>query len=202
MRVLVTGFGRFPGAPVNPTSTLAREMARRRRLISRGIHVESRILPTEWAILDAFDAHLAASRPDIVLMLGLAARRRHVSIELWAANAASRSPDAARRHAPGRALVTGGPGRRPCAALPAALLHALRLARLPAGLSRDAGRYLCNALAYRAYASVGARGRPARAVFVHIPPPVRAGIGLPALLRGLEDIVMALAAQLRAAPSR
>lgn len=202
MRVLVTGFGRFPGAPINPTSSLALQMARRRRLTSRGIDVQSRILPTEWATLGEFDALLATSKADIVLMLGLATRRRRVSIELWAANAASRSADAARRHAPERALVPGGPERRRCAARPTALIHALRQARVPAGPSRDAGRYLCNAVAYHAYGCAQAGRGPALAVFVHIPLPARAGIRLPTLLRGFENLVLALAAQVRAAPSR
>jgi pyroglutamyl-peptidase len=45
------------------------------------------------------------------------------------------------------------------------LLAAARAARVPVRLSRDAGRYLCNYLCWRA----SARGGPRLAAFVHVP---------------------------------
>lgn len=80
-RILVTGFGRFPGMPANPSSGLASALARSRRL--RSGQVEARILPTRWSEAEGFPAVLDAA-PDIVLMLGVAGRRRHVTIELVA----------------------------------------------------------------------------------------------------------------------
>jgi pyroglutamyl-peptidase len=53
-----------------------------------------------------------------------------------------------------------------------ALLAAAHNARVPAVLSRDAGRYLCNYLCWRARAAVRSEG-PRLAAFVHVPPVAR-----------------------------
>uniref|UniRef100_UPI003FA55DB1 pyroglutamyl-peptidase I family protein n=1 Tax=Methylobacterium sp. Leaf118 TaxID=2876562 RepID=UPI003FA55DB1 len=75
-------------------------------------------------------------------------------------------PDASGRVSRRLAFEPGGPAlRRSPAAGPVQV--ALRRAGLEAALSRDAGRYLCNAAYYR----VLAQGCPA--VFLHIPMPPR-----------------------------
>jgi pyroglutamyl-peptidase len=48
------------------------------------------------------------------------------------------------------------------------LLRAVRAANLPAALSHDAGRYLCNYLCWQA-AAAAARQGPSIAAFVHVP---------------------------------
>ena len=201
-RILVTGFGRFPGAPINPTGPLAHALVRSRRPALARLDRKARVLETCWAEIGRLDALLAAEQPDIVLMLGLAARRRQVCVELRAVDMAGGPPDAARQRGPER-ILAGGPRRAyRCAAAPMPLLHALRQAGVPARLSRDAGRYLCNALACAVYFRAKTLGRPQLAAFVHIPRPDRAGMAPGALLRGLEGVLIALAAQLRAYPSR
>ena len=50
------------------------------------------------------------------------------------------------------------------------LLAAVRAARVPATLSRDAGRYLCNYLCWRATEAARKTGGPRLAAFVHVPP--------------------------------
>ena len=45
----------------------------------------------------------------------------------------------------------------------------MRAARVPAALSRDAGRYLCNYLCWRAAEAVAAANGPKLAAFVHVP---------------------------------
>lgn len=201
-RILVTGFGRFPGMPANPSADLASALARSRRL--RSGQVEVRILPTRWSEAERFASTLDAIAPDIVLMLGVAGRRRHVTIELVARNATGVFPDAARARPAARRLEREGPVRRGLAAAPMPLLRALREAGAPARLSRDAGRYVCNALAWSAYgwaqADARADGGQRLAVFVHIP---RAGV-IPAatLKRALEALLVALAGQHRQAEPR
>lgn len=196
-RILVTGFGRFPGMPANPSAGIASTLARSRRL--RSGQVEARILPTRWSEAEGFPAVLDATAPDIVLMLGVAGRRRHVTIELVARNATGLFPDADRAWPAARRLERNGPELRRLGAAPMPLLRALREAGAPALLSRDAGRYVCNALAWRAYgwAQAGARadGGQRLVVFVHIP---RSGV-IPAatLKRALEALLVALAGQYR-----
>ena len=200
--LLVTGFGPFPGAPANPAAGLARALVRLRRPALAGTRRSLRIIPTRWEEATAFPTALEDLAPDIVLMIGLAARRRAVCIELLGRNRTRLFPDAARQRPAGPLFERGGPPSRRCAADPAPLLHALARAGLPAKLSRDAGGYVCNALSWHAY---GWAQGPRLAVFVHVPRPGVGGpLGRARMLRGLGDLMVALVAQhrLRAAIAR
>lgn len=194
-RVLVTGFGRFPGAPVNPSGPLARALAATRRL--PGVQIEASVLPTLWDAAAGFAAQLDRLQPDVVLMIGLASRRREVCIEITGRNATGRFPDAARARPGTRRLIAGGPPTRRCAAEAAPLLQALKRAGVPARLSRNAGGYICNALAYYAYGWARTAGAAHLAVFVHIPHPRPGGIPAAAMRRGLEALLVALVARQR-----
>ncbi|WP_428029214.1 peptidase C15 [Ancylobacter sp.] len=203
-RVLVTGFGRFPGMPANPAALLARRVAGGR--LRAGPCLEAHVLPTRWDAAAAFVDTLDDRAPDIVLMLGVAARRRHVAIECVARNATGVFPDAGRRRPACRPLSPGAPAQRRVSAAPVPLLAALRGSGVPARLSRDAGGYVCNALAWSAYgwAHAGRRtdGGPRLAVFVHVPLPRPGRLALARLLRALEALLVALLAQFRRSRTR
>jgi len=99
-----------------------------------------------------------------------------VRIETRARNAVSLLPDAGGAALHRHAIVFGGPGT---IALPAPAQHLLATVRAlhaPAALSRDAGRYLCNYLCWRASEATRRHGGPRIAAFVHVPP-VRRKIG-------------------------
>ncbi len=169
--VLVTGFGPFPGAPYNPTTPLAYRLARLRRPALTDATVVAHIFPTSYAAVDRdLPKLLERHRPDALLMFGLALRARHLRIERRARNALTIIPDvtslAPRRHtiakAAPRALPMPAPAHR--------LLAAARSAIGPAVLSQDAGRYLCNYLAWRAAEAVSGTNGPRLAAFVHVPP--------------------------------
>ncbi|MCB4768973.1 peptidase C15 [Ancylobacter sp. Lp-2] len=203
--ILVTGFGPFPGAPANPAAGLARDLVRLRRPTLAGTRRSLRLLPTIWEETAGFPHVLDALAPDIVLMIGLAARRRTVSVELLGHNRTRLFPDAARRHPPGPRFEAGDAATRRCSAAPAPLLYALAAAGVPARLSRDAGGYVCNALSWSAYGWAQRDARMPLAVFVHIPRPRANGpLGRARLLRGLGNLMVALVAQhrLRAASAR
>lgn len=167
--VLVTGFGRFPGAPFNPTAALASRLARTAR--RRGVSAIAHVFATTYAAVEReLPALIAAHRPDAIMMLGLAGRRRHVSIELFARNRMStRFPDAAGA-VPRRTAITPGTlaHMRGRAAF-SRLLAAARATRVKTLLSRDAGSYLCNFVYWRALEAAAQPGGPRRAVFVHVP---------------------------------
>ncbi len=165
--VLVTGFGAFPGAHSNPTTavlaTIERERARLNRL---GIVLRTVILPVVYdAVAPALRAAVAEARPDVILHLGLASRRRVVSVETRAVNRANPlHPDAARRRT-AQSLAAHGPARLP-STYPAAQVAAAARRTWPAtALSIDAGDYLCNATLYR---SLVERLAPS-AGFIHVP---------------------------------
>jgi len=168
IRILITGFGPFPGAPANPSLHLARHAARIRRMRFHGVQRILRLLPTTWAMLDEMPAILAQTKPDAVLMFGVAGRRRKVTPELRAVNRQSPlKPDAIGRFAGARARQPGQPfaRRTPIDAL--RLQKAIQAVQAPSEVSRDAGDYLCNALSWVVLGS----GLPS--IFVHVPRPRR-----------------------------
>ncbi|HSP25535.1 MAG TPA: peptidase C15 [Saliniramus sp.] len=183
-RLLITGFGPFPRVPRNPSANLARDVAADPRWRRLGIAVEALVLETRYA---AIETHLIPKirdfRPDAILMLGVAARRRHVSVEMRATNRVSRlMPDAGGRIAPQLAFQPGAPAALRSHAPLVPMLWAMRRRGVDARLSRDAGRYLCNA----AYFAALMETLPAKAhggengattaipvVFIHIPLPQR-----------------------------
>jgi pyroglutamyl-peptidase len=168
--VLVTGFGPFPGAPFNPSGPLARKLAAIRRPALADIKLHAHVFPTSYRAVDQeLPALIAKHHPDAILMFGLATRSRHVRIETQARNTLSSFPDASGRAAKAPAIAPSKQSSLPIRAPRGALLHAARRGPIPARLSRDAGRYLCNYLYWRGLEAAGNPGGPRIVVFVHIP---------------------------------
>jgi pyroglutamyl-peptidase len=170
LRVLITGFGPFPGAPFNPTMALVERITRLRRPAFDDVELSSHIFHVTYATVDReFPALLAKHRPDALLMFGLAARTSHLRIETRARNAITTTwPDAdgtrIRKGSidPDAGAVMLGPHT-------AKLLRAALATGIDARASRDAGSYLCNYLSWRAAeATQGERG-PHLAAFIHVP---------------------------------
>jgi len=169
VRVLLVGFGPFPGARFNSSAVLVTALARRRRPALAGIVCTTHVFATTYAAVDRDLPKLFAEKPDVILMIGLAARRRQLCIETRARNALSvLYPDAGGYRPQRGVIVRGGPSALRGAARFANLLGAVRAIDFPARLSRDAGRYLCNYAYWRALE----RARDGRPLvqFLHIPP--------------------------------
>src|ERR1700761_7328209 len=168
MRVLIAGFGPFPGAPFNPSAALAQALARRQRPALAGTARTAHVFATAYAAVDHDLKKLLAAKPDVVLMFGLAGRRRHLCIETRARNAVSTVfPDARRYRPVSRTIATGEPTFQYGHASFMRLLNAARANGVPSRLSRDAGRYLCNYVYWQALHH-SRNGRPLIA-FIHIP---------------------------------
>lgn len=199
--VLITGFGRFPGAPFNPSGPLALALAKRRRPAFAGVRRAVHIFETSYAAVDRdLPKLLADHKPDIVLMFGLAARTPFVRIETRARNAVSiLFPDVTGFRPADRAIAPGKPALRGRASF-ARLLGAARATGTRSRLSRDAGRYLCNYVYWRALEA--SRSGTPLTQFIHIPPvpksPRRPGrkrrLSHAALVRTGEAILLALLA--------
>jgi len=168
MRILIAGFGPFPGAPFNPSALLTVALPRRRRPALADMRIESHVFATAYAAVDRDLPRLFARKPDAVLIFGLAAHRPYLSVETRARNAVSPLSTDATGQRRRRATIDAGAPRSLSGNAPAAfLLDALRRSRVPARLSRDAGRYLCNYAYWRALQHVE-KNRPL-VQFVHIP---------------------------------
>ena len=166
--VLITGFGRFPGAPFNPSGPLATAVGKRRRPAFGEVRRVVHIFKTSYAAVDRDLPKLIAKyKPDIVLMFGLAARAPHLRVETRARNAVSiLFPDVTGFRPPDRAIAQGKPplyGPAPAAHL----LAAARASGMRSRLSRDAGRYLCNYVYWRGLEA--SRSGTPLVQFIHIP---------------------------------
>lgn len=203
LRILVTGFGPFPGAPRNPTQALVGRLARLRRPALADVDVISHVFPVSYRSVDLqLPDLLARHRPHALLMFGLAARTPHLRIETRARNTlTTRWPDRDGRYNTHGAIVPGaeamafGPQTR-------RLLRAALASGVEAKLSRDAGSYLCNYLCWRALEATTAGSGPRLAAFVHVPP-VRLGKATAAgLARAGAALLLQMAALAKVSPAR
>jgi pyroglutamyl-peptidase len=192
-RLLLTGFGPFPGAPRNPTAEVVARLATGDALRRLGVEIVPHVFDTTWGALDALPDVVAATRPDIVLHLGLKRRARAIAVEAFGRNRVLRAAvDAAGVAAATSMLDPAGPQRRAATLRVGRLRARIAALGLPAEVSHDAGRYLCNALLYR---SLGLGCRPTG--FLHLPP-TRDLVGLARSRFTLPDLVDATAAAIAA----
>jgi len=170
LRILVTGFGPFPGAPYNPTKPLVERLLRLRRPAFGDVELSSNIFHVTYATIDReLPGLLTRHRPHALLMFGLAARTPYLRIETRARNAITTIwPDADGTRirkgsiAPGADALMFGPQT-------AKLLRVALATGIDARSSRDAGSYLCNYLSWRAIEAVRRDDGPRLAAFIHVP---------------------------------
>lgn len=200
--LLVTGFGPFPGMPRNPSGGAAARLAACPRWRLHEVEARCRVLTTAYATLPHELDPILMTEPDAVLMIGVAGRSTRIRVESRATNRRSRLfPDVAGA-SPGQTGEKDSPlAARTRFARPR-MIECLHRQGLPARISRDAGRYLCNA-AYRRGLEHGTA-----TVFIHISKPPKASIRRPSggrrgagwqarLDRALFDIAVELLAQAR-----
>ena len=170
LRILISGFGPFPGAPYNPTQPLVARLLRLRRPALGDVELAGHIFPVTYGDVDRqLPELLARHRPHALLMFGLASRTAHVRVETRARNAVSVLwPDA------GHTLIckgsiSGGADAKMFGSYTARLLRAAMATGVDIRASRDAGSYLCNYLSWRAIEATHRDDGPNLAAFVHVP---------------------------------
>lgn len=151
--ILVTGFGPFGLERVNPSGLIAS------RLGGVALPVAA---DEAWELTRS---ELQRRRAVAVLALGVAGGRDRVCVEKWAVNESDyRLADDAGRVLAG-VLDAGQTSNRLATGLPAAAMaRAMRGVGVPARVSQDAGRFVCNHFYYLLL-----RHLAGRAVFVHVP---------------------------------
>lgn len=167
--VLITGFGPFPGVPVNATMRLVPTLAETGSRAFPDVRLAAEILPTEWmAAPRRLDQLLAAIAPDLVLHFGVSARARGFEVEVRAGNRRAQAADASGALPP-LSVVREEGAEHLAATLPVQhIVSRLRLRAIPAFVSRDAGAYLCNATLYHSLARAR-EARRRRVGFIHVP---------------------------------
>jgi len=169
-RILITGFGAFPGAPYNPTMPLVERLMRLRRPAFDDVELGSHIFHVTYAAVDReLPGLLGKRRPHALLMFGLAARTPYLRIETRARNAITTIwPDADGTRVR-KGSIAAGTEALMFGAHTTRLLRAALATGIDARASRDAGSYLCNYLSWRAIEATRRDGGPRLAAFVHVP---------------------------------
>jgi pyroglutamyl-peptidase len=197
---LVTGFHAFGGESVNPSW----EVCERLPEAIAGLRVECLHVPCEFRrAIEVVAAAIEHHRPELVVCLGQAGGRAHLSVERVAINVDdARMADNGGAAPVDEAIAADGPAAY-FATLPIkAMAAAMRGAGVPAMVSNTAGTYVCNHLMYGVLHFLAASGIPARAGFIHLPyaeEQVLDKPGIPALsvatmARGVEAAIAAAAA--------
>ncbi|RTL49713.1 MAG: pyroglutamyl-peptidase I [Bradyrhizobiaceae bacterium] len=191
IRILITGFEAFPGAPYNPTPKLVARLLRLRRPALDDVARIGHIFPVTYAAVDRQLPDLIATyRPDALLMFGLAQRTPFLRVETRARNTVSQIfPDAAHANVQSRTLEKGAETTRRFGPHTARLLRAAQATGIDARASLSAGFYLCNYLSWRAIEATKQEGghdsekwepvfgqnhaqrkhAPSLAAFIHVP---------------------------------
>lgn len=156
LRILITGFEAFPGAPYNPTPRLVERLLRLRRPALTDVERIGHIFPVTYEAVDRqLPELIARHQPDALLMFGLAQRTPFMRIETRARNTVTQIfPDASHRQVRSRTLEHSAESTKRFGPHTARLLRAAQATGIDARASLSAGFYLCNYLSWRAIEAV------------------------------------------------
>lgn len=170
MRILVTGFGPFPGAPFNPTMPLVERLTQLRRPAFDDVDLRGHIFHVTYDTVDReLPELLTRHQPQAMLSFGLAAETRFMRVESRARNAITTTMPDADRNRSRKASIVSGADAMLFGPHTAKLLRAALATGIDARPSRNAGNYLCNYLSWRAIEATTKPGGPLLAAFVHVP---------------------------------
>lgn len=168
MRVLVSAFEPFDGQAENASWQGV-------RLIGgesiAGAAVEMVLLPVLFGTsFDRLWAEVEKRRPDLLLMVGEAGERTEICVERIACNLQDASiPDNAGSQPRGAPVIAEAPHEYSVPLPVEVIAAAVAAAGIPARISDNAGRYVCNDLYYRVQHRLSAEPGQLPALFVHVP---------------------------------
>jgi pyroglutamyl-peptidase len=194
--VLVTAFEPFGGEPTNPSAGAVELL---QHMALPGVNLHTMLLPVEFiASQQRLWQTLARLEPDLVLCVGQAGGRTHLSLEQVGINLLeARIPDNAGFQPSGLPVITDGPAAYFSNLPLKAALHDLQAAGIPASISYSAGTYVCNATLYNLMDWIQRHRPQCRGGFVHIPfapaqvldKPLQPSMALPIVASGLRSII-------------
>ncbi len=160
-KVLLTGFEPFGKATLNPSGEIVKQIS--------GDNIVTAILPVAYAqSAERLLALIAEHKPDVVICLGQAEGRTHISPERIAINLddarLADNEGVIRNDVP---IVAGGPVAYESTLPIKEIVKAINDAGVPAAVSLSAGAFLCNHVFYVAQDHF--KGTEVRSGFVHVP---------------------------------
>lgn len=168
VRLLVTGFTPFPGAPVNPTEHLIRHFQNNPPLAGEGVECSFAVLPVDYARAIPELENAADFEPHVAVHFGLAHEARGFRLERLARNEiAARIPDNSGAR-PEKSEIRTGLGHAPTGLPLARIAEALEHGGHPVEWSDNAGGYLCNYVFF--HSAAGLCRSATKSGFVHVGP--------------------------------
>ena len=160
-KVLLTGFEPFGKATLNPSGEIIKQIS--------GDNIVTAILPVAYAqSAERLLALIAEHNPDVVICLGQAEGRTHITPERIAINLddarLADNEGVIRNDVP---IVVGGPVAYESTLPIKEFVKAVNDAGVPAAISLSAGAFLCNHIFYVAQDHF--KGTKVRSGFVHVP---------------------------------
>ena len=160
-KVLLTGFEPFGKATLNPSGEIVKQIS--------GDNIVTAILPVAYAqSAERLLALIAENKPDVVICLGQAEGRTHISPERIAINLddarLADNEGVIRNDVP---IVVGGPVAYESTLPIKEIVKAINDAGVPAAVSLSAGAFLCNHVFYVAQDHF--KDTKVRSGFVHVP---------------------------------
>lgn len=168
-RVLISGFGPFPGHAQNPSAALVHSLA---AIFNNHpqIALKALVLPTAFAkSYQTLEKEIGRFRPHLVIAFGVSAGGAGFRLESTARNRLGKRPDAT-GFTPARSKIDPqGPQTLRSDLNLRVLRAALQKAGLPVRVSKSAGDYVCNDLFYRLMRARSKGEIACPAGFIHIP---------------------------------
>ncbi len=187
IKILITGFGPFPGQHSNPSEKLLGWIEQQHIRPGLKVQLTTELVPTSWSAVEQFaSGRLAEIDPDIALHFGVHSRAAGICVETVARNCTCTHADASGEAAPRHCIQENAPQTLNSTIDTQILVTKLRRRGLPARSSANAGRYLCNALLFASLYQSRKRASPRQTGFIHIPPLNANGVSKDALLHAVK----------------
>lgn len=167
MKVLVTGFDPFGGATINPAYEAVKKLPDE----IQGANIIKVEIPTVFGDgPDAVEAAIKQHQPDIVLCIGQAGGRTHITPEFVGINFRdARIPDNKGKQPVNEAIHADGPAAYFTKLPVKAIVEKLKSEGIPAALSYTAGTYVCNDVMYSLLYAIDKKYPHIRGGFIHVP---------------------------------
>jgi len=169
-RLLITGFGPFPGIPENASAGFAQTLAAHARQHLPQTQTYAAVLPTEWEAGPlALRSFIAKIQPTVCLHLGVTGRSGGMTLETHAQNAAGQKRDAAGRLPASGRLLLDAPAVLVPPTSSARLLAQGQLAGGPLSQSLKSGDYVCNSVFFHSLWLARQQAGRRQVAFLHLP---------------------------------
>ena len=199
MKILVTGFDPFGGASINP----AYEAVKKLPDTIKDAEIVKLEIPTVFE-KDGIvvKAAIEEYKPDVVLCIGQAGGRSHISVEKVAINLIeARIPDNDGQQPLGQPIYEDGEPAYFATIPVKAMVENVKQHGIPSSVSYTAGTYVCNDIMYRVLYMEAKEYPGMRGGFIHVPYLPEQAIDLPAgtptmsaesIAQGLEYAIEAI----------